>query len=301
MNIKLTCGLYVINKLKTLKSKKEKGVLVPKTIIYTAKVLQFLSKKWVTLFAAKLFTMPLKHKIPKRELEMDQNSTQYLLKIPSIQKEVVLYEYGKSSKKVLLIHGWSGRGTQLVKLADELIQLGYCTISFDAPAHGKSHGNSTIMTEFIACLFEIEKKYGPFEAAIGHSLGGMAALNAIKNGLNVKLLTVIGSGDKVQDIMDDFIAKLQLKPIISDHLRERFEKQFGETMDSFSAYNAAKEIEIPVLVIHDENDEDVPVKAGIHIYEQLKKGELMLTKGLGHRKILGDAKVIEKVIHFVTN
>ena len=286
---------------KKLKSKKENGNLVPKTIIYTAKVLQFLSKKWVTLFAAKLFTMPLKHKIPKRELEMDKNSTQYLLKIPSIQKEVVIYEYGKSSKKVLLIHGWSGRGTQLVKLADELIQLGYSTISFDAPAHGKSAGNSTIMTEFIACLFEIEKQHGPFELAIGHSLGGMTALNAIKNGLNVKLLTVIGSGDKVQDIMDAFIAKLQLKPIISDYLRSHFEKQFGETIDSYSAYNAAKEIEIPVLVIHDENDEDVPVKAGIHIYEQLKKGELMLTKGLGHRKILGDAKVIEKVIHFVTN
>ena len=180
-------------------------------------------------------------------------------------------------------------------------KLGYCTISFDAPAHGKSPGNSTIMTEFIACLFEIEKKYGPFEAAIGHSLGGMAALNAIKNGLNVKLLTVIGSGDKVQDIIDDFIAKLQLNPIISDLLREHFEKQFNETMDSYSAYRSAKEMEIPVLVIHDENDNEVPVKAGIHIYEQLKKGELMLTKDLGHRKILGDAKVIEKVIHFVTN
>ncbi|HLF53277.1 alpha/beta hydrolase [Flavobacterium sp.] len=283
-----------------MKSKKEQAIQVPKPIIYIAKTLQFLSPKLVTLFAAKLFTTPIKHKIPKRELEMDKNSQQELLKIPSINKEVVVYQYGKSDKKILLVHGWSGRGTQLVKFADELVKSGYSTISFDAPAHGKSSGKTTIMTEFIASVLEIQKKHGPFEAAIGHSLGGMTLLNAIKRGLKLKHLAIIGSGDKVQDIMDDFVAKLQLKPEISNLLRIRFENQFGETMDSYSAYIAAKEIEIPVLVIHDENDYEVPVKAGIHIHQQLKNGELMLTKGLGHRKILGDHQVIKKVINFIT-
>ena len=283
-----------------MKSKKEQAIQVPKPIIYIAKTLQFLSPKLVTLFAAKLFTTPIKHKIPKRELEMDKNSQQELLKIPSINKEVVVYQYGKSDKKILLVHGWSGRGTQLVKFADELVKSGYSTISFDAPAHGKSSGKTTIMTEFIASVLEIQKKHGPFEAAIGHSLGGMTLLNAIKRGLKLKHLAIIGSGDKVQDIMDDFVAKLQLKPEISNLLRIRFENQFGETMDSYSAYIAAKEIEIPVLVIHDENDYEVPIKAGIHIHQQLKNGELMLTKGLGHRKILGDHQVIKKVINFIT-
>lgn len=284
-----------------MKSKKEQAIQVPKLIIFTAKALQFLSTKLVTRFAAKLFTTPIKHKIPKRELEMDKNSKQELLKIQSINKEVVVYQYGKSDKKVLLVHGWSGRGTQLVKFAEELLKLGYSTISFDAPAHGKSSGKTTIMTEFIASVLEIQKKYGPFEGAIGHSLGGMTLLNAVKRGLQLKQLAIIGSGDKVQDIMDDFVAKLQLKPEISNHLRIHFENQFSETMYSYSAYIAAKEIEIPVLVIHDENDNEVPVKAGIHIHKHLKKGEIVLTKGLGHRKILGDHQVIKKVINFIDN
>lgn len=96
------------------------------------------------------------------------------------------YEYGKSDRKVLLVHGWSGRGTQLFKIADELLDNGYSVVSFDAPAHGKSKGNTTIMSEFIASILEIEKQYGPFEFAIGHSLGGMSVLNAIKDGLKVK-------------------------------------------------------------------------------------------------------------------
>jgi hypothetical protein len=57
--------------------------------------------------------------------------------IPTINKSVVVYQYG-SDKKVLLVHGWSGRGTQLVKIADALLKSGCSTISFDA-LHMESH------------------------------------------------------------------------------------------------------------------------------------------------------------------
>src|SRR3989304_6214218 len=97
-------------------SKHTESLKIPKLILQTSKFIAYFSSKLVTLFAAKLFTSPIKHKIPKRELEM----------------------YSKSSKKILLVHGWSGRGTQLFKIADELVKTGYSTISFDAPAHGKS-------------------------------------------------------------------------------------------------------------------------------------------------------------------
>ncbi len=274
---------------------------IPKIILLTSKLISFISPKLITLFAAKLFTTPIKHKIPKRELEMDRNSIQKLILVPAINKEVVLYQYGKSEKKILLVHGWSGRGTQLFKIADELLKAGYSTVSFDAPAHGKSPGKDTIMVDFIATILEIDRQFGPFEAAIGHSLGGMSVLNAIKKGLKVNHAVVIGSGDIVEDIMDDFVAKLGLKPTVSTLLRLHFEKKYGEKMNSYSAFLAAKETTIPVLVIHDNNDPEVPVKAGIHIHEYLKNGELLLTDGLGHRKILGNPKVIERTVQFIQN
>ena len=282
-------------------SKHTQSLKIPKIILLTSKLISFISPKLITLFAAKLFTTPIKHKIPKRELEMDRNSLQKLVSIPAIGKEVVVYEYGKSEKKVLLVHGWSGRGTQLFKIADELLKAGYSTVSFDAPAHGKSPGKDTIMVDFIATILEIDRQFGPFEAAIGHSLGGMSVLNAIKKGLKVNHAVVIGSGDIVEDIMDDFVAKLGLKPTVSTLLRLHFEKKYGEKMNSYSAFLAAKETTIPVLVIHDNNDPEVPVKAGIHIHEYLKNGELLLTDGLGHRKILGNPKVIERTVQFIQN
>jgi pimeloyl-ACP methyl ester carboxylesterase len=271
---------------------------IPKFIILTGKFIAFISATLATKFTAKLFTTPIKHKIPKRESAMDTNSIQKTILVPEINKEIVVYKYGNNDKKVLLVHGWSGRGTQLFKIADELIKSGYSTISFDAPAHGKSPGNKSIMVDFIASIHEINRQYGPFEAAIGHSLGGMSVLNAIKQGLKVKNATVIGSGDIVQDIIDDFIAKLQLPHKYADKLKMHFEKKYGEKMSEYSAYKAAQTTKIPVLVIHDNQDFEVPVKAGIHIHQNLPFGELMLTDKLGHRKVLADDKVIEKVINF---
>ncbi|WP_313808224.1 alpha/beta hydrolase [Flavobacterium sp.] len=281
------------------KPKHQQTISIPKGILYTAKTLEILSPRMATQFAIKLFTTPFRHKLPKREIEMDANSKQQLLTIQSIGKEVMVYQYGPSDKKVLLVHGWSGRGTQLVKIADEFIKLGYSTISFDAPAHGKAPGKTSNMTEFIAASLQIEKEFGQFEFAIGHSLGGMTVLNAIKSGLSVKKAVIIGSGDIVEDILTDFVLKLRLKPNIAQRMKIDFENKIGQTMNSYSAYIAAKEVSIPVLVIHDENDEDVPVSAAHHIHQHLSNGQIMITKELGHRKILGDSKVIKKIVEFI--
>lgn len=276
-----------------------KSLKIPQFIILSCKICAFISTKLVTAYAARLFTTPIKHKVPKRELEMDQKSIQNTIYVPQIDKSVVTYKYGESDRRILLIHGWSGRGTQLFKIADELLKAGYSTISFDAPAHGKSKGKTTIMSDFIVSILEIEKEFGPFEIAIGHSLGGMSVLNAIKDGLKVNKAVIIGSGDIVQDILDDFILKLGLKQEISERLRDRFEEKYHVKMNNFSAYKAAQRIEIPVLVIHDNDDPEVPVKAGIHIHKQLKNGTLYLTEGLGHRKILGNQNVIKKILEFI--
>lgn len=281
--------------------KKKKNVnQIPKPIILIAKGLQSISTDWATRFAYKLFTTPIRYKMPKREFHMDQNSKQNQLLIPAIGKSITVYHYGTSPKKVLLVHGWSGRGTQLVKIADELLKNNYTTISFDAPAHGKSKGNFSVMTEFIASILELEKQYGPFEFVIGHSLGGMSVLNAIKQKLQTKKAIVIGSGDIIKDIIDDFIQTLQLKPLIGNRLQEHFEQKFKQPMNNYSAYIAAQNIHIPILIIHDKDDSDVNVKAAYHIHKHLSDSELMITEKLGHRKILGDKNVIANIINFIS-
>ena len=279
------------NKTKTLK--------IPKSISLPIAFLSKISEKWTTAFAAKLFGTPMKFVIPKREIEMDVKSIQKNIFIPSINKSVVVYEYGDSDKLILLVHGWSGRGTQLVKIADALLQNNYKTISFDAPGHGKSPGNRTIMLDFIEIILELEKIYGKFEASIGHSLGGISLLNAARLGFGTKKIITIGAADKIEDIIQDFIAKINLQPKYIQLLKAYFERKYNQPMNDLSAFKSAAVITTPVLVIHDNNDDEVPVFCAHNIFNHLKNGTLLLTDGLGHKKILGDDFVIEKIVGYL--
>ena len=273
---------------------------IPSSIIFTGKVLQLIAPPLATKFAIKLFGTPIKFKIPEREKAMAKSAQKQLILIPDIGKKVQVYSYGYSKRKVLLVHGWSGRGTQLFKIADRLLENGYMTISFDGPAHGSSTGKTTMMNEFVSTVKVLEKKYGPFEIAIGHSLGGMTVLNSIKQGLQIKKAVVIGSGDIITDIISDFVKKLQLKPKMVGNIKQRFFKKFKEDIDNYSASEAAKSVAIPTLVIHDTTDTDVPVSCAHNIRQNLQQGELLITNGLGHRRVLNNNFVVNSIIEYVS-
>lgn len=276
-------------------------VKIPKIIIWTGQFLQFFSLKWAAKFAAKLFITPVKYPMPKREQEMFNNSVKKDLWIEDISKTINTYHYGTSNTKVLLVHGWSGRGTQMVKIANAMIKEGFSVVSFDAPAHGISRGRTTMMNEFVSSIHEIDKQFGPFDFAIGHSLGGISLLNSINQGFTVKKLITIGAGNSITEIGNLFIGHLKLKKKVSEIMKSKFDALFKEDIEIYSSYMAAKGVKIPVLLLHDEDDEEIPVKAVHEICKELSNGTTHITQGLGHRKILGDSKVIAKIVEFLKN
>lgn len=286
------------------KHKKDKTpvqrLLVPSYILFTGKLLTAISPFLASRFAAKLFLTPFKYKLPDREKKMDRNSKQQKLILPHYEKEIVTYQYGDSSKKILLAHGWSGRGTQLAVMAGELLKEGYSVVSFDAPAHGKAAGKSSMMPHFIEAIELLEKKYGPFEAVIGHSLGGMASLKAISEGLPVKKLVIIGTANSITRITQEFAQNMKMNNKVAAKMKSYFDNKFGVDMDSLSGAVSARGVKIPTLVVHDEDDVDVHMSSAFEIHENLENSEIFITKGLGHRRILGNRKVIEKIIHFLS-
>ena len=77
--------------------------------------------------------------------------------------------------------------------------------------------------------------------------------------------------------------------------------QFKESMESYSGGIATKDVHVPVLLIPDKNDDDVPYTASVNIHNNLKNSEILLTENLGHRKVLGDESVISKIQEFLEN
>ncbi len=277
----------------------KKNFAIPSHIIIIGKILQFLVPYLGTKYAIKLFKTPMLYNTPLREKMMDKSAQKEMLAVPEINKDIMVYTYGYSKRKVLLVHGWSGRGTQLYAIADKLLENGFMTISFDAPAHGKSTGKTTMMPEFIASVKVLGEKFGPFEIAIGHSLGGITILNNIRQGLKVQKAITIGSSDKISDIIADFVKSIQLKPAMAIRIKKSLSKTFNEDIEFYSASQAAKNVKIKTLIVHDEADYEVPVSSAYSIRQSLELGDILITKGLGHRQILKSKEVIEEIIKFI--
>lgn len=274
-------------------------LLIPKSIVFTAKIMSWISPFLASRFAARVFLTPYGYKTPDREKIMYETSKKERVYIKKINREIIVYNYGDSKKKILLAHGWSGSGTQLSKIADQLLKQGYSTVSFDAPAHGNSPGRRTILPHFIETIYQLNKTHGPFEAAIGHSLGGMSLLRATKHNLSIKKLVIIGTANSITAITKNFVKNLQLDQKVARLLKSYFDKRYREDLDNYSGAISAKEVKISTLVVHDKNDVDVHYSAAHEIVSNLENGKLLITEQLGHRKILGDPKVISKISEFI--
>lgn len=288
-----------------MKNQKKAGkpvqvLLTPSYIKFTGKVLSAISPKLASRFTAWLFLKPYKYKLPEREKEIDKVLQQKNIVVPSIDREIVVYvnRTAASGKTVLLAHGWSGRGTQMPDITSRLINSGYEVISFDAPAHGRAPGNMSMMPHFIESILHLEKQFGPFYAAVGHSLGGMSLLKAVKEGMQLKKLVVIGTANSITHITREFVKNLELPEKVAIKMKNHFDTKFGEDMDNLSGAFSAKSVEIPTLVIHDVHDIDVHVSSAYEINNSLKNGELYITEGQGHRRVLGDPEVINKITTF---
>lgn len=275
-------------------------LLVPNYILNISRFLTWVSPFVASRFAARLFLSPFKYSLPEREREMFEESEIQRTEVPSINREIVTYRYGNSDKKILLVHGWSGRGTQLSKIAKALKKMGYSTISFDAPAHGEAPGKISMMPFFIEAIHYLNKTHGPFEALIGHSLGGMSSLKAISQGLKTKKLVIIGTANNVTKITKDFAQNMKMNEEVARKMKNYLDTKFGEDMDEYSGAVSARGVKVPSLVIHDEEDVDVNVKDAFEIHQALENSEIYITEGLGHRRILGNKEVINKITTFIT-
>lgn len=272
---------------------------IPIIVKIFVKILYFFSVRLTVLFATKLFTTPLSFKTPKRELGMEESSQKKKLFVSSINKKIHILSYGFSNKKVLLAHGWAGRSTQLFMIANKLLEKGFMVISFDSPAHGKSTGKTTNLLEYVEAIKAINEKFGPFEAAVGHSFGSMAIMNTQAQQKIFKKIVTVGSGDKVSEILINFSKNLGLNNRFGQKLISFLNKKWQINVDDFATSNTGKKVNIPSLIVHDAIDGDVAVSCAINIRQSLKNGNLLITNGLGHTKILRDKNVTNQIVKFI--
>jgi pimeloyl-ACP methyl ester carboxylesterase len=203
------------------------------------------------------------------------------------------------SKKLLLVHGWESRATQMYGLVPKLLALGYEVIGVDMPAHGHSTGQISHAEAFVQTVLLTQKQLGAFDAVVGHSMGAGASSLALSRGLTTKKLVLISGPSSIENVLRSFSKFVGLNERATDKFLHHAGEMVGKKPAEMDAINSKNDIDVATLIIHDHHDIEVPISESKRLIPKFINAELYTTKGLGHRKILKSIKVIDKISRFL--
>jgi pimeloyl-ACP methyl ester carboxylesterase len=202
--------------------------------------------------------------------------------------------------KVLLVHGWQGRGAQLGALVQPLVDAGHEVLLFDAKAHGDTPGRLVDARDFADAIAAIAAREGELHAIVAHSMGGMAAAGARRFGVRAARWVVMGSPLSPEGAVAFLKRELDLAPEVVSKVERLLADRFEARWDRLVEGDLFRDGDAPLLVVHDHDDDEVPFHHAARIAAAWGPAEVHATEGLGHRRILWDPAVVDRVRRFVT-
>jgi pimeloyl-ACP methyl ester carboxylesterase len=211
---------------------------------------------------------------------------------------IVTWSWG-DGPVVLLAHGWGGSAAQMTPFVEPLAAQGFRAVALDAPAHGDSPGWTSSIPIFAGAIARVAEAEGGLHGVVAHSMGGAAFSLAAARGLAARRAVYVGPPADAAGWFRDFVRFLAVPPSAARALRARAEAFAGVRLVELNTRHLGPRLQVPLLVIHDRDDREVPLEAGARVAADAG-GRLHVTEGLGHRRILKDPAVVAEAVRFVS-
>lgn len=245
---------------------------------------------------ARQFLTPFRAATPERELAWAAGAKRHTVR--SGDYELAVYARGLGGPQVLLVHGWSGRGSQLGAFIEPLLAAGFEVNWFDLPAHGASSGRRSGIPDAARAVHSVVEWLGGAHAVVAHSMGAAATTLAAARGAEIGRMVYLSPPDDVGAFLGVVGRLIGLPEAVVDGAQRAIEERFGVPFEDLLPSRVAHTLEQPMLAIHDRDDREVPLEEVQRVVEPWPRAELLLTEGLGHRRILRDPAVIRRVTEF---
>ncbi len=262
-------------------------------------VVQALSSSLAARLALLMFCTPPRRKLDPADAPILERALRSTLHCGKDRFTIFRWEH--PGPPVVLLHGWGSHAARFADFVAPLHAAGFSVIGIDAPAHGTSPGRFSDLPRFRDSLAEVLRAHEPIHAVIGHSLGGGAVLTVLAETADhhPKRICLISVPSDMDYILESFAMMLGLKPPALAQLRAQFLAKFGRPASAISVMAAAPRVRIPVLVVHDEDDNVAPMAQGAAMAEAIPGAILWRTRGFGHSGALRDPATIQRVIDFL--
>ncbi|MFQ3192847.1 MAG: pimeloyl-ACP methyl ester carboxylesterase [Paraglaciecola sp.] len=285
----------------------------------TNRIGSVIAPSWVAKNASIKFLIPKRYEIKEWEKEAEKLGTRFNLSdgVSAIRWSKSAHSNGivanerapnetvsndltsNGTKQILLVHGWESRATQMYGLVKGLIKQGYSVIAVDMPGHGHSSGETSNAYLFSETVKFAQQELGHFHAIIGHSMGAGAAAIAVGKGVKTDKLVLISGPSSIENVLRRFSGFVGLNKNATHKFIDFIGQHVGVPAIEMDATKLLQASDTPTLLIHDENDVEVPASESTRLALVFNHSELWVTKGLGHRNILKSDKVFAKISSFV--
>lgn len=213
-------------------------------------------------------------------------------------KRIACWSWG-CGPRVLLVHGWNGRGAQLGSFVQPLVKAGFRVVTLDLPGHGQTPGRRTDIFEIRDVLCDLNDLQGPFAGVIAHSFGVPCVAAAVNAGLQTEAIVSVSAPSGFENLLKSFGKYLRLPPTVLANVERRLHAYVGPRFWAEFAENYTLRGEQRSLLIHDSDDYIVPLDEARRLFQHWPNARLMVTSGLGHRRILKNRAVIEESVAFI--
>jgi pimeloyl-ACP methyl ester carboxylesterase len=210
---------------------------------------------------------------------------------------------GGEQKRYLVTHGWGASVEYMGNLISMLVATGAEVVALDFPGHGSSGGRFLHMGLAVQAIAAVDMRFGPFDAAIGHSFGG-AALMVSAAGIVSDVAPVvasravlIGSPSEMRSIFQEFGRMVGLKSRAQAALEGRVLQITGRPLEDFDV--AGRTGPRAVLVVHARDDKEVSPSHAKRYAAASAAVRLFWANGFGHRRIVSAAPVLSAISAFL--
>jgi pimeloyl-ACP methyl ester carboxylesterase len=260
------------------------------------RLLSALAPSAAAWLAERQFLTPPRPRRPDTELALLAGARARPLFVGTRHVELWLWGTGPS---VLLVHGWGGRGTQLGSFVEPLVARGFSVVTFDAPGHGASGAGLVTIPQIVAATRAAAATRGALAGLIAHSVGATVAARAMYEGLVAAAAVFVAPAADLAGPATRFTAMRGFTRQVGEAMQQRIEARAGSPFSAFDVTALAPALSRPLLIVHDRGDAEVPWQHGRLIAHAWRGAALLMTDGLGHRRILRDPDVIAATVAFL--
>jgi pimeloyl-ACP methyl ester carboxylesterase len=205
---------------------------------------------------------------------------------------------------VLLIHGWTSEASFMAAFVEPLRQRGHRVLAFDFPAHGHSPGRMTNMVDCARALAAFMGTVGRIDVIVAHSVGALVSMMVAEGRdplvapVTAGRYALIAAPNQLKRMTDRFARHLGLAPVAQRAFEHRLERIGRRSLQDFSTASLAEVAGRPTLVIHSQDDDQIPFADAQEIVASCRTARLVALDGLGHARILYAPPVVRIVREF---